>query len=103
MEIFKFCEIAQMKNLKEKMHWAVFLADRLQSRQTDFMHIFNFFQTFFSSIHFEKLELYNQSIKQRQHRTKLYTTFSQGMHDIGKFRKACWILSNFVECEKFRC
>lgn len=24
MEIFKFCEIAQMKNLKEKMHWAVF-------------------------------------------------------------------------------
>jgi len=26
MEIFKFCEIAQMKNLKEKMHWAVFRA-----------------------------------------------------------------------------
>ena len=25
MEIFKFCEIAQMKNLKENMHWAVFL------------------------------------------------------------------------------
>lgn len=24
MEIFKFCEIAQMKNLKENMHWAVF-------------------------------------------------------------------------------
>ena len=46
MEIFKFCEIAQIKNLKEKMHWAVFLADRLQSRQTDFMHIFNFFQIF---------------------------------------------------------
>lgn len=71
-----------------------FLADRLQSRQTDFMHIFNFFQTFFSSIHFEKLELYNQSIKQRQHRTKLYTAFSKGMHGVGKFRKACWILSN---------
>ena len=26
MEIFKFCEIAQIKNLKEKMHWAVFRA-----------------------------------------------------------------------------
>lgn len=24
MEIFKFCEIAQMKNLKEKMHWSIF-------------------------------------------------------------------------------
>ena len=80
-----------------------FLADRLQSRKTDFRHIFNFFQTFFSSIHFEKLELYNQSVKQKQHRTKLYTAFSQGMHGIEKLRKAGWILSNLVECEKFRC
>ena len=32
------------------------------------MHIFNFFQTFFSSIHFEKLELYNQSIKAIPHK-----------------------------------
>ncbi|WP_302932806.1 hypothetical protein, partial [uncultured Ruminococcus sp.] len=45
-----------------------FLADLLQSRQTDFMYIFNFFQTFFSSIHFEKLELYNQSIKATPHK-----------------------------------
>lgn len=42
MENFKFCEIAQMKNLKEKMIGR-FLADSLQSRQASFMHLFNFF------------------------------------------------------------
>ncbi|WP_302513597.1 hypothetical protein, partial [uncultured Ruminococcus sp.] len=50
------------------------LADRLQSRQTDFMHIFNFFQTFFSSIHFEKLKLYNQSTKATPHKA-LHSVF----------------------------
>lgn len=71
-----------------------FLADRLQSQQADFMHLFNFFETFFSSIRFEKLELYNQSIKQRQHRSKFYTAFSQGMHGVEKRVGFCRILSN---------
>ena len=61
MEIFKFCEIAQMKNLKEKMHWAVFWLIACKAVRLIFMYLFNFFQTFFSSIHFEKLKLYNQT------------------------------------------
>ena len=65
MEFFKFCEIAQMKNLKGNMHWAVFwLIACKANRQTSCIFL-TFFETFFSSIHFEKLELYNQSIKQR--------------------------------------
>lgn len=70
MEIFKFCEIAQMKNLKEKMHWAVFWLIACKAVRQSLC----VFLIFFSSIHFEKLKLYNQSIKATPHKA-LYNVF----------------------------
>ena len=47
MEIFKFCEIAQMKNLKENMHWAVFwliVCKAVRQALCIFLIFLNFFQ-----------------------------------------------------------